>query len=579
MRGARAYWIITGYLAFLSFILFMQYSLWWSQVQARGGGFSMGSKIGQGFFWWIVGTQMFLVAFITPAITSGAITIEKEQRTMEMLEITRLSRGSIVAGKLLSAVGFVALLVISSLPLTSICFFLGGVSPEEVVRWYLLLIAFSFVTATLGLVWSTVARTTAAAVLLTYGSLLVPILVFISTSALAGPAMYFGGGATGHNPTLSLIYVLSMLGVTIPNYAGAGPLGAIMRSWDGRHYFGMSMPPWVAPVMTFSLLGLTLAAVATARLESFPERKAGRLRLLVILLLIQQLFFFFGARFSAYSGAAAASGASLTGAFPLLYMLTYPTILLLILIPIFATGEIRTSEARNFTGYLAAGWSRVGIKRGRVASGLPYLLGLIALIAGMYCLSYVLVGKPSGITRGMPAAMGVRSSAPTTPNPTGSPAVTTVTTTASESDHGADLLKVITTLIASVVGLSTVGLLFTAVTRNRWTAMTLLYAVILVIIVAPAIARADYNASQSGAPSIFINLYYLNPLMAIAELSENTGQFWNNMNLMFGQIPIWAVTTVLWLFIAGVSLLMMLPFVNKIAARPVLPYEDHDSRY
>jgi len=109
--------------------------------------------------------------------------------------------------------------------------------------------------------------------------------------------------------------------------------------------------------------------------------------------------------------------------------------------------------------------------------------------------------------------------------------------------------------------------------------MTLLYAVILAIVVAPAIARADYDASQSGAPSIFINLYYLNPLMAIGELSENTGQFWNNMNLMFGQVPIWAVTTVLYLFIAGVSLLLMLPFVNKIAARPVLAYEDLDARY
>src|SRR5687767_4095752 len=207
MRGARAYWIITGYLAFLSFILFMQYSMWWSQAQARGGGFSMGSKIGQGFFFWIVGTQMFLVAFITPAITSGAITIEKEQRTMEMLEMTRLSRGSVVAGKLLSAVGFVALLVISSLPLTSICFFLGGVSPEEVIRWYLLLLAFSFVTATLGLVWSTVARTTAAAVLFTYGSLMVPIVALMTFAAIAARSYAFAGSPGGENPTLSMLYV------------------------------------------------------------------------------------------------------------------------------------------------------------------------------------------------------------------------------------------------------------------------------------------------------------------------------------------------------------------------------------
>src|SRR5207302_8262356 len=175
MRGARAYWILAGYLVFLSFILFVQYSVWWNMAQMGRGAMSFGSKIGQTFFLLIIATQAFLVAFITPAITSGAITIEKEQRTMEMLEMTRLSRSGIVAGKLLSAVGFVALLLLTSLPLTSICFFLGGVSPENVLYWYLVLLAVSFVTATIGIVWSTVARTTAAAVIFTYATLLAPL--------------------------------------------------------------------------------------------------------------------------------------------------------------------------------------------------------------------------------------------------------------------------------------------------------------------------------------------------------------------------------------------------------------------
>src|SRR5262249_6050466 len=185
MRGTRAYWILTGYLAFLSFILFVQYTSWWNTAQSAGGGFSSGSKIGQQFFTWIFFTQLFLVAFITPAITSGAITIEKEQRTMEMLEMTRLPRSSIITGKLFSAVSFVALLLISSLPLTSICFFLGGVSPEEVALRYALLLAISFVAATLGIVWSTIARTTAAAVVFTYASLLAPLAVAILVGVIA----------------------------------------------------------------------------------------------------------------------------------------------------------------------------------------------------------------------------------------------------------------------------------------------------------------------------------------------------------------------------------------------------------
>src|SRR5205085_4643679 len=101
---------------------------------------------------------------------------------------------------------------------------------------------------------------------------------------------------------------------------------------------------------------------------------------------------------------------------------------------------------------------------------------------------------------------------------------------------------ILLTLAASVIGLSAFGLLLSVVTRNRWTAMTLLYGAILAILIAPPLARIDYVNSQSGAPSVLINLYYLNPVSAIAELSDTSGQFWNNMNLMFGQTPMWAVS-------------------------------------
>ena len=60
MRGSRAYWIITGYLALLSFILFMSYSVWYNTSALRGGGFSSGSKVGQYFFYIIIAVQAAL---------------------------------------------------------------------------------------------------------------------------------------------------------------------------------------------------------------------------------------------------------------------------------------------------------------------------------------------------------------------------------------------------------------------------------------------------------------------------------------------------------------------------------------
>ena len=112
MRGARAYWVMFGYLAFLTLVMLSTYIPWWNNVNSTGGGGSQSSEMGQQLFYSILVTQIFLVLFITPAITSGALTIEREQRTMDMLTLTRMPRRSIVIGKLLAAVSFTSLLIL-----------------------------------------------------------------------------------------------------------------------------------------------------------------------------------------------------------------------------------------------------------------------------------------------------------------------------------------------------------------------------------------------------------------------------------------------------------------------------------
>jgi len=579
MRGSRAYWILTGYLAFLSFILFIQYTTWWHQARSAGSGFSSGSKIGQEFFNWIFFTQLFLVAFITPAITSGAITIEKEQRTMEMLEMTRLSRASIVAGKLFSAVSFVSLLLISSLPITSICFFLGGVSPEEVFLRYSLLFGISFITATLGMVWSSVARTTAAAVVFTYSSLLVPFILLI----IFGFATSGAGGGSGAMSNVALLAIIAagMFGVYFPETMGFSSASGLIHAWDMRHFYGMTLPVWLGPVTTFILIGLTLAAVAVARLETFPERKAGTLRLLVLAAIAQQTLFILGARFAVHAGNAPPGAAAAAAGFPTIFMLVYPVALLLLAIPVFATGEVRPIEARKFTKYLVSGWTPAGLKRGRIASGLPYLICLALTIFTIYVLSFVFIGRPAAAFKSPAALTGQAPSLGQVQvmNPDGTfRVVKTGGAVAPPVGSAADLAHIAIATIAAIIGLSSLGLLFSVACRNRWAALALLYAVLLTILIAPTIAHANFVSRPVGTPSVFMNLYYLNPLMSIAEATDVDGRFWTDMTVLLGHAPFWSVTTVLYLFITGVSLLLALPFVTKIASGPVLAYEDMAAR-
>lgn len=558
MRGARAYWILSGYLGFLSLVLFFRYMNWWTEAQARGGGLSSGSKIGQDFFMTIAIVQAFLVAFITPAITSGAITIEREQRTMEMLEMTRLPRGSIVLGKLLSAVSFIALLLVSSLPLTSICFFLGGVSPEEVLRVYLLLLVGSFVTGALGLAWSAVARTTSAAVIFTYSTLLLPPFLFILLGYFTS-SIWFSGQSSNSllSGALSFTLFLGLYGINPMEWYSWTPIGSFLQWWEMRHYYGLTLPAWIAPVLSCTLLGVMLAAVAAARLETFPERKALLLRGLVVLFFLQQTFFYLGARFSAYSGAAPLHLGVTMSAYPLIGILSYPALLLLACVPIFSTGEVRPGETRSLTAYLAQGWTLAGWRQGRLASGLPFLWLLAVVVLGMYVLSFIFIGQP-----GSAASGNVVVSASAVPGPGGR----TITPPPAAASSAGSLPKAALVLLASVLGFSALGLLLSTVAGNRWTAMALSYAVLAAILVAPQVAYSHYlHDVDRGPPGLSINLYYLNPLMSLAEMSDTTGNFWNRFPLLFGTTPFWVVTTTCHLMIAGLALLLTIPFAARRA--------------
>lgn len=529
MRGARAYWTMAGYLLFLSLVMFFQYLAWWAS--AHDGGLSSGSKMGQQFFSWLAITQGFLVAFLTPAITAGAITVEREQETLEMLEVTRLPRAALAVGKLLSAVTFTGLLLLSSLPLTSVCFFLGGVSPEEVIGAYALLFAASVLTGALGLLWSTIARTTASAVVLTYGSLVAPGVLVLTVYTTAMVSSYSYNAAPASITMRSL--PASLLGVVSPNALADVPSG--MRVAEMRHWFSLPMAPWLPPTLTYLLLGLALAAAAAARLDTFPERKASAARLLVAAFVAQQALFLFGARFSG----PVAVGRDALGA-PIA-ALAYPSLLLLALAPVFCTGEIRPVEARRWASCLAWGWTPEGLRRGRLASGLPYLAALCALVIALYAGSLALTGRADAIARGLGPAAAV--------------------------------------MMASLVGFAAIGQLFSALTRSRWAALSLTLCALAVALVAPMVALASYSSEPvHSSPSVWLQLIYLNPFAAIWDLADPSLLARGDLPLLFSRAPLWVVGSVGHALLAVMSLVLAQPLIAREAARPALPYDDMAAR-
>ncbi len=172
MRGPRAFIGLTLYLALLAGFTVMIYLIAAqsaAQQAAFGGGNPYASaSVGQAVFTVLLFLQILLVVFLAPAATAGAISLEREKQTLDLLTATPISTLGIVVGKLGSALAFVFVLILASIPLTAVVFVFGGVGPEDVLRGYLVLLVTALGFGSVGILLSSLTRRTQSATVLTY---------------------------------------------------------------------------------------------------------------------------------------------------------------------------------------------------------------------------------------------------------------------------------------------------------------------------------------------------------------------------------------------------------------------------
>src|SRR6187397_280906 len=127
MRGRRAFVIISLYLVLLAgFAWMVELIMERTYATGFGGNATFATAaIGQGIFVSILMLETLLVAFLAPMATAGAISLEREKQTLEMLAATPITSVAIVIGKLLSALIYVWLLIAASIPLTAVVFVFG----------------------------------------------------------------------------------------------------------------------------------------------------------------------------------------------------------------------------------------------------------------------------------------------------------------------------------------------------------------------------------------------------------------------------------------------------------------------
>ncbi|HEX2184232.1 MAG TPA: ABC transporter permease subunit [Chloroflexota bacterium] len=218
-RSGRSVWLLTGYLGGMALVM-----AGFLALIVRAGGIIFPT----------MGTQLFsslalglvlLLAFITPALTVGAISGERERRTLDLLLVTRASALGLVGGKLLGSLFYVLFLLALSLPAFALVYLFGGVPLRYLALTLFVATATAIAHASFGLLLSALLRRTAAASVVAYVAVFWLVLAMPFVSAVIGLAGQGQSGRQPSGPPPAYLYASPMLALASVLPAGSATPG------------------------------------------------------------------------------------------------------------------------------------------------------------------------------------------------------------------------------------------------------------------------------------------------------------------------------------------------------------------
>jgi len=186
MRGARAFVVLTAMLLMLGIVSYALYRI--ALVTSVYSQSPLSPQIGQMLFSALAFLELMMVCFITPAVTAGAISSEREMLTYEMLMATPLRPASILWGKLVSALSYVFLLILAAIPMASLVFIFGGITSLDMIKSLVVLISIAVTLGVVGVFLSAwlgrTARATVVSYLVVLALLVGPVFVYVLVGVL-----------------------------------------------------------------------------------------------------------------------------------------------------------------------------------------------------------------------------------------------------------------------------------------------------------------------------------------------------------------------------------------------------------
>ncbi len=215
MRGRRAVITITVYLLLIAGIGAILLYIEQQQFQ-YGYNASRAAAIGAQLFTVLAIFQGFLVVFMVPGLTGAAIAGERDRQTLDLLLGTQVPSLWIVLGKVLSSLSYVFMLLVAALPIFSLAFLFGGVSPRQLGLAFLISLASALMLGTLGVFLSVAIRRGQIATVLAYSVTFLLLIGTIIAAAVIGSTM---NNQTNMTPVMiPLIFnPLASLASTLPD--------------------------------------------------------------------------------------------------------------------------------------------------------------------------------------------------------------------------------------------------------------------------------------------------------------------------------------------------------------------------
>jgi len=223
--------------------------------------------------------QLALVLLMTPSFTASSISGERERQTLDLLLVTKMSPFSIVAGKFVSGLSIIMLMIVATLPIFGLIMYFGGTNSVYIlaVTAYMLLICGAF--GAISIFFSTVFKRTVISMVFTY--IVIGVLVGATMVIYVIACSVYGSYYQEALPVTIRVILLAVnpavgLISIICQQTGNSLMSQIL---DYNNYWGqtyqpitISTPMWVINAIALVIIIVIFLFLASIRLRRISKK-------------------------------------------------------------------------------------------------------------------------------------------------------------------------------------------------------------------------------------------------------------------------------------------------------------------